>query len=227
MRYRKELWSVFLRCEKMFSLRSLSIPDVSSLSISSVVFLTSYTTKCDDVSSYTSCLSTVQKTWMTLWGDPTITMDEVFLILKMTQFQSGDKLQKKVYNNRNTFKILEKNVSDTTLGKNVINEIRKDTLCSSTRTLKVLKVDLMKDKGTKCADYYGYPTHCGLPQGYLEWVSIPLIIHALMRFMSLWNKPLKSRYTRLMRIKMIIRTSKERCDRVMTTRFQREEREGD
>ena len=41
------------------------------------------------------------------------------------------------------FKILEKNVSDTTLTKNVLNEIRKDTITlfneDKTPDLKVLK----------------------------------------------------------------------------------------
>jgi hypothetical protein len=58
--------------------------------------------------------------------DTTITVDELFLILEMAHFQSVDKLQEKIYHN--TFKILEKNASDTTLTKNVLNEIRKDTI---------------------------------------------------------------------------------------------------
>jgi hypothetical protein len=99
---------------------------------------------------------------MTLGGDTTITVDELFLILEMTHFQSVDKLQKKIY--RNTFKILEKNASDTTLTKNVLNEIRKDTIPlfneDKTPALKVLKVDLTKVKGTKCADCCSCPTHC-------------------------------------------------------------------
>jgi hypothetical protein len=41
-----------------------------------------------------------------LGGDTTITVDELFLILEMAYFQSGDKLQEKIY--LNTFKILEK-----------------------------------------------------------------------------------------------------------------------
>ncbi len=55
----------------------------------------------------------------------TITVDELFLILEMAHFQSGDKLQKKIY--RNTFKILEKNAAESTLTKTVLNEIRKET----------------------------------------------------------------------------------------------------
>ena len=54
-------------------------------------------------------------------------------------------------------------VSDTTLTKNVFNEIRKDTSTffneDKTPVLKVLKVDLTKVKGTKCGDCYGCPTH--------------------------------------------------------------------
>jgi hypothetical protein len=41
-------------------------------------------------------------------------------------FQSDDKLQMKIY--LNTFKIFEKNSFDTTLTKNVLDEIRKDTI---------------------------------------------------------------------------------------------------
>ncbi len=124
--------------------------------------LTTYTAKCDDALSYSSRLSTAHKARMTLGGDTTITVDELFLILEMTHFQSVDKLQKKIY--RNTFKILEKNASDTTLTKNVLNEIRKDTIPlfneDKTPALKVLKVDLTKVKGTKCADCCSCPTHC-------------------------------------------------------------------
>ncbi len=50
--------------------------------------LTAYTVKCDDFPSYTSRLSTAHKTRVTLGGDTTITIDEMFLILEMTQFQS-------------------------------------------------------------------------------------------------------------------------------------------
>jgi gamma-glutamyl phosphate reductase len=62
---------------------------------------------------------------MALGGDTTVTIDELFFILEMAHFQSGDILQKKIY--RNTFKILEKNASDTTLSK-------RTQLRSSTRT---------------------------------------------------------------------------------------------
>jgi hypothetical protein len=75
-----------------------------------------YTEKCDDDPSYSSCLSTTHKTRVSLGDDTTITVDELFLILEMVHFQSGDKLQKKIYHN--TFKILKKNTSDTTLTKN-------------------------------------------------------------------------------------------------------------
>ncbi len=113
--------------------------------------LTAYTLKCDDAPSYSSRLSTAHKTRMALGGDTTITVDDLFLILEMAHFQSDDKLQKKIY--RNTFKILEKNASDTTLTKNVLNEIGKDTIAlfneDKTPVLKVLKVDLTKVKGTK------------------------------------------------------------------------------
>jgi hypothetical protein len=68
------------------------------------------------------------------------------------------------YTYLNTFKIHEKNVSVTTLTKNVLNEIRKDTIAffneDKTPVLKVLKVDLTKVKGTKCTDCCGCPTHC-------------------------------------------------------------------
>jgi hypothetical protein len=124
--------------------------------------LTAYTAKCDDAPSYSSRLSTAHKARVVIGGDTTITVDELFLILEMAHFQSGDKLQKKIY--RNTFKILEKNASDTTLTKNVLNVIRKDTIAlfneGKTPALKVLKVDLTKVKGTKCADCCGCPTHC-------------------------------------------------------------------
>jgi hypothetical protein len=124
--------------------------------------LTVYSAKCDDAPSYSSHLSTTHKTRMEQVGDTTITVDELFLILEMPHFQSGDKLQKKIYHN--TFKILEKNASDTTLTKNVLSEIRKDTITlfneDNTPDLKVLKVDLTKVKGTKCADCCGCPTHC-------------------------------------------------------------------
>ncbi len=89
-------------------------------------------------------------------------MDELFLILEMAHFQSGDKLQKKIY--RNTFKILEKNTAESTLTKTLFNEIRKETISlfneDNAPTLKVLKMDLSKVKGTKCADYYGCQIHC-------------------------------------------------------------------
>ncbi len=124
--------------------------------------LTAYTSKCDDTSTYNSRLSTVHKTRVALGGNTTITVDELFLILEMTHFQSGDKLQKKIY--RNTFKILEKNTSESTLTKTVLNEIRKETIAFFNEdkgpTLKVLKMDLSKVKGTKCADCCGCQIHC-------------------------------------------------------------------
>jgi hypothetical protein len=57
--------------------------------------LTAYTTKCDDDSTYNSRLSTDHKARVSLGGNTTITVDELFLILEMAHFQSGDKLQKK------------------------------------------------------------------------------------------------------------------------------------
>ncbi len=65
--------------------------------------LTTYTVKCDDVPSDSSCLSTDHKTRMVLGGDTTITVDDLFLILEMAHFQSGDKLQKKIYVARSRF----------------------------------------------------------------------------------------------------------------------------
>jgi hypothetical protein len=50
--------------------------------------LTTYTVKCHDAPSYSSCLSTTHKARMALGGDTTITVDELFLILEMTHFQS-------------------------------------------------------------------------------------------------------------------------------------------
>ena len=45
----------------------------------------------------------------------------------------------------------------------MLNEICKDTMAlfneDKTPALKVLKVDLTKVNGTKCADCYGCPTH--------------------------------------------------------------------
>ena len=77
-------------------------------------------------------------------------MDELFLILDMAHFQSGDKFQMKIY--RNTFKILEKNAAESTLTKTVLNEIRKEIIAlfneDKAPTLKVLKMDLSKVKGT-------------------------------------------------------------------------------
>jgi hypothetical protein len=87
--------------------------------------LTSYTAKYNDA-SYNSRLSTAHKTRVVLGGNTTITVDELFFILEMAHFQSGDKLQKKIY--RNTFKILEKSAPESTLTKTVINEIRKETI---------------------------------------------------------------------------------------------------
>jgi hypothetical protein len=124
--------------------------------------LTAYTTKCDDTSTYNSRLSTTHKARVALGGNTTITVDELFLILEMAHFQSGDKLQKKIY--RNTFKILEKNTAESTLTKTVLNEIRKETIAlfneDKAPTLKVLKMDLSKVKGTKCADCCGCQIHC-------------------------------------------------------------------
>ena len=54
--------------------------------------LTAYTTKCDDTSSYTYCLSTDHNVRQALGINTTITIDELFLILEMTQFQPDDKL---------------------------------------------------------------------------------------------------------------------------------------
>jgi hypothetical protein len=89
-------------------------------------------------------------------------VDEVFLILEMAHFQSEDKLQKKIY--RNTFKILEKNTAESTLAKTVLNEIRKETIAffneDKAPTLKVLKMDLSKVKGIKCADCCCCQIHC-------------------------------------------------------------------
>jgi hypothetical protein len=57
-----------------------------------------------------------------------------------------------------------KTYADTTLTKNVLNEICKDTIVffneDKTPALEVLKVDLTKVKGTKYPDCYGCPTHC-------------------------------------------------------------------
>jgi hypothetical protein len=107
-------------------------------------------------------LSTDHKARVALGGNTTITVDELFLIVEMAHFQSGDKLRKKIY--RNTFKILEKNSAESTLTKTVLNEIRKETITlfneDKAPTLKVLKMDLSKVKGTKCADCYGCQLHC-------------------------------------------------------------------
>ncbi len=101
-------------------------------------------------------------TLLALGGNTTITVDELFLILEMVHFQSRDKLQKKIY--RNTFKILEKNAAESTLTKTVFNEIRKETIAlfneDKSPTLKVLKMDLSKVKGTKCANCCGCQIHC-------------------------------------------------------------------
>jgi hypothetical protein len=89
-------------------------------------------------------------------------VDELFFIVEMAHFQSGDKLRKKIY--RNTFKILEKNAAESTLTKTVLHEFRKETIAlfneSKTPTLKVLKMDLSKVKGTKCAGCCGCQIHC-------------------------------------------------------------------
>ncbi len=53
--------------------------------------LTAYTAKCDDASTYNSRLSTAHKARVALGGNTTITVDELFLILEMAHFQSGDK----------------------------------------------------------------------------------------------------------------------------------------
>ncbi len=53
--------------------------------------LTAYTAKCDDASTYNSRLSTPHKTRVALGVNTTITVDELFLILEMAHFQSGDK----------------------------------------------------------------------------------------------------------------------------------------
>ncbi len=123
--------------------------------------LTVYTAKCDDDSTYNSRLSTVHKTRVAVGGNTTITVDDLFLIVEMAHFQSGDKLQKKIY--RNTFKILEKNAAESTFTKTVLNEIRKETITlfneDKTPILKVLKMDLSKVKGTKCADCCGCQIH--------------------------------------------------------------------
>ncbi len=124
--------------------------------------LTAYTAKCDDAFTYNSRLSTTHKTRIALGVNTTITVDELFLILEMAHFQSGDKLQKKIY--RNTFKILEKNAAESTLTKTVLNEIRKETIAvfneDNAPTLKFFKMDLSKVKGTKCADCCGCQIHC-------------------------------------------------------------------
>jgi hypothetical protein len=65
--------------------------------------LTSYTAKCDDASTYNSRLSTAHKARVELGGNTTITVDELFLILEMAHFQSGDKLQKKIYRSTSKF----------------------------------------------------------------------------------------------------------------------------
>jgi hypothetical protein len=107
-------------------------------------------------------LSTAHKARVALGGNTTITVDELFRILEMAHFQSGDKLQKKIY--RNTFKILEKSTVESTITKTVLNEIRKETIAifneDKAPTLKVLTMDLSKVKGTKCADCCGCQIHC-------------------------------------------------------------------
>jgi hypothetical protein len=50
--------------------------------------LTTYTAKCNDTPSYSSCLSTTHKTRVTIGGDTTITVAELFLILEMAHFLS-------------------------------------------------------------------------------------------------------------------------------------------
>jgi hypothetical protein len=100
---------------------------------------------------YNSRLSTAHKSRVALGGNTNITVDELFLILEMAHFQSGDKLQKKIY--KNTFKILEKNAAESTLTKTVFNKIRKETIAlfneDKAPTLKVLKMDLSKVKGCR------------------------------------------------------------------------------
>jgi hypothetical protein len=62
------------------------------------------------------------------------------------------------------FKILEKNAAESTFAKTVLNEIRKETNAflneDKAPTLKVLKMDLSKVKGIKCADCCGCQKHC-------------------------------------------------------------------
>ena len=161
---RSETWSVFLRCGKS----SLTTFPIDSRPIRfeyvTCYILTTYTTKCDDVPSYTVSLSTVHKTRLTLGGDSTITVGELFLILEVARFQSDDKVQNKIY--LNTFKIFEENLSSQTLTKPVLNKIPKETIDhfkeNKTSDLKMLKTDLSKVKGTKCVDCTGcsIPSHC-------------------------------------------------------------------
>ena len=104
MRYRSDLWTVFLSCGKIFSLLSLSTLDPSSSSISHAAFLRCIRTSVMTHPRIHRVCRLFTRTIDDLIDSGTI--DELFLILEMTQFQ-------------------------------------------------VIKTDLTKDKGTKCADCYG------------------------------------------------------------------------
>jgi hypothetical protein len=70
----------------------------------------------------------------------------------------------RLFINLEVLKILEKNVAESMLTKTVLKEIRKETMVlfneDKTPTLKVLKMDLSKVKGTKCDDCCGCQIHC-------------------------------------------------------------------